>query len=250
MKLNVKKDFDFGTNILKVKVPKALRTKVKTHIDFIDGSFGGQGLTPSSVTLFTGTPGSGKTTMMLALADSLVGHGSNAVFNTGEESLFQVKLTAERLKLEHGFATGELTHVPTLLEKCDKIRNKRGNKNKPFVLIVDSLQTMDCGKYADGSTNSRTPERVLSQITNWCKETNAIAIVVGQVGKDGKFSGRNVLKHIVDSMLELSVEENVNSELYNCRVLETTKNRFGGAGHKYFLDLKRSGFNTVAKVSA
>jgi len=250
MKLNTKRGVDFGTNILKVKVPKALRTKVKTGVDFIDGSFGGQGLTPSAVTLFTGTPGAGKTTMMLALADSLVGNGSNVVFNTGEESLYQVKLTAERLKLQHGFATGEITHVPTLLEECNKIRNKRGNKTKPFVLIVDSLQTMDDGKYDNGHTNSRTPERVLAQITNWCKETNAMAIIVGQVGKDGKFAGRNVLKHIVDSMLELTVEESPNSELYGMRILETTKNRFGGAGHRFYLDLKRSGFRTVAKLSA
>ena len=107
MKLNTKNGFDFGTNILDVKVPAALRTKVKTGIDYIDGSFGGQGVTPSSVTLFTGTPGAGKTTMMLNLVDSLVGQGAIGVFNTGEESLYQVKMTAERLKLKNGFAVGE-----------------------------------------------------------------------------------------------------------------------------------------------
>ena len=58
MKLNNRKGFDFGTNILDIKVPDALRTKVATGVDYIDGSFGGAGLTPSSVTLFTGTPGS------------------------------------------------------------------------------------------------------------------------------------------------------------------------------------------------
>ena len=94
MKLNTKKGFDFGTNILDVKVPDALRQRVKTGVEYIDGSFGGRGLTPSSVTLFTGTPGAGKTTMMLNLADKLVGNGANVVFNTCEESLFQVKMTA------------------------------------------------------------------------------------------------------------------------------------------------------------
>ena len=250
MKLNTKNGFDFGTNILDVEVPKALRTKVKTGVEYIDGSFGGQGITPSSVTLFTGTPGAGKTTMMLKLVDSLVGNGSIGVFNTGEESLYQVKMTAERLRLKNGFAVGEETHIPTLLENCDVIRNKRGNKNKQFVLVVDSLQTMDDGKYKDGHTNSRTPERALALITDWCKENNTVAIIIGQVGKNGQFSGRNVLKHMVDAMLELTVEEDTRSELYGCRVLTMTKNRFGGAGHRFYLDLKKTGFRVVAKLSA
>ena len=249
MKLNTKNGFDFGTNILDVEVPKALRTKVKTGVEYIDGSFGGQGITPSSVTLFTGTPGAGKTTMMLKLVDSLCGNGSVAVFNTGEESLYQVKMTAERLRLKNGFAVGEETHVPTLLKKCDEIRNKRGNKNKQFVLVVDSLQTLNDGKYGDaGTTNSRTPERALAMITDWCKEHNTCAII--QVGKNGQFTGRNILKHMVDAMLELTVEEDTRSELYGCRVLTTTKNRFGGAGHRFYLDLKKTGFRVVAKLSA
>ena len=247
MKLNTKNGFDFGTNILDVKVPDALRTKVTTGIDYIDGSYGGQGITPSSVTLFTGTPGAGKTTMMLKLVDSLVGNGSIGVFNTGEESLYQVKMTAERLRLKNGFAVGEETHVPTLLKKCDEIRAK--HPKKQFVLVIDSLQTMNDGKYGDG-TNSRTPERALSMITDWCKEHNTCAIVIGQVGKNGQFAGRNVLKHMVDAMLTLTVEEDAKSELYGCRVLTMTKNRFGGAGHRYYLDLKKSGFRVVAKLSS
>jgi DNA repair protein RadA/Sms len=248
MKLNNRKGFDFGTNILDIKVPDALRTKVATGVDYIDGSFGGAGLTPSSVTLFTGTPGSGKTTMMLNLVDSLVGNGAVGVFNTGEESLYQVKMVAERLRLRNGFNAGEETHVPTLLEKCDALRE--ANPGKPFVLVVDSLQTLNDGKYGADYTNSRTPERALAMITDWCKEHNACAIVIGQVGKNGQFAGRNVLKHMVDSMMELTVEDDPRSDLHGCRVLTMTKNRFGGAGHRYFLDLKGSGFRVVAKLSA
>jgi DNA repair protein RadA/Sms len=248
MKLNTKNGFDFGTNILNINVPSALRSKVKTGVDYIDGSFGGQGMTPSQVTLFTGTPGAGKTTMMLGLCNSISANGGVAVFNTGEESLYQVKMTAERLKLRHGFAVGEETHVPTLLEKCDELRAK--NPNKPFVLVVDSLQTLNDGKYGADYTNSRTPERALAMITDWCKENYACAIIIGQVGKNGQFAGRNVLKHMVDSMLTLTVEEDAKSELYGCRVLEMVKNRFGGAGHRFYMDLKKGGFRVVAKLSA
>ena len=250
MKLNVKNDgIEFGTNILKVKVPKQLRNKVKSGLDYVDSALGGEGFTPSQVLFFTGTPGAGKTTMMLGLADSLTKQGALVVFNTAEESLFQVKLIAERLGLGSGFAVGQETHVPTLLENCDKLRNKRGNKNKPFFLIVDSLQCMDDGKYKDGSVNSQSATRALALITDYCKEHFVNAIVIGQVNKSGMMAGTNKLKHMVDSMMELTVETR-DPDLAGCRVLRTTKNRFGGCGHTFFLGLDGTGFTEVARVSA
>ena len=248
MKLNTQKGFDFGTNILEVEVPDALRVKVRTGVDFIDGVAGGNGFTPSSSILFTGTPGAGKTTMMLAMCDALAARGNTVVFNTAEESLYQVKMVAERLKLKTGFAVGEEDMVPNILEGCNKLM--AAAPDKPFILVVDSLQTMNDGKWGPGSTNSKSPERALAMITDWCKETNAIAIVIGQVGKDGKFSGKNTLKHMVDAMIELTVETDVRSELLGCRILEATKNRFGGGAKRYYLDLKSTGFRTLVKVAA
>ena len=253
MKLNVRTDVEFGTNILKVKVPKQLRNKVKCGVDYIDSALGGGGFTPSAVTLFTGTPGAGKTTMMLKLADSLTRNGALVVFNTAEESLFQVKLVAERLNLGAGFTCGGETHVPTLLEKCTALRNKRGNKNKAFFLIVDSLQCMDDGKYTrkDGSAhiNGGSATRALGLITDYCKEEFTNAIVIGQVNKSGQMAGSNKLKHMVDAMMELTVEEK-DPDLRGCRVLQTVKNRFGGAGATFYLDLNKRGFREVARVSA
>jgi len=250
MKLNVRTDdIPFGTNILKVKVPKQLRNKVKSGLDYIDCALGGEGFTPSAVTFFTGTPGSGKTTMMLKMADSLTKQGAVVLFNTAEESLYQVKLVAERLGLRSGFVAGQETHVPTLLENCDKLRNKHGNKNKPFFLIVDSLQCMDDGKYPNGATNSRSAERSLSMVTDYCKENFCNAVIIGQVNKSGQMAGTNKLKHMVDAMMELTVEER-DEDLRGCRVLQTTKNRFGGCGHTFFLSLGDRGFKEVARVSA
>ena len=250
MKLNVKNDeVVFGTNILKVRVPKALRNKFKSGLDFVDCALGGEGFTPSQVLLFTGTPGAGKTTMMLTLADQITKSGGLVVFNTAEESLFQVKLIAERLGLKSGFAVGQETHVPTLLEACDKLRSKRGNKNKPFFLIVDSLQTLDDGKYANGGGGRAKDKRCLAMITDYCKEHYANAVVIGQVNKSGQMAGSNVLKHMVDSMMTLSVEEK-DPDLRGCRVLQMVKNRFGGAGGTFFLELGKRGFKEVARVSA
>ena len=75
------------------------------------------------------------------------------------------------------------------------------------------------------------------------------AIVIGQVNKGGQMAGTNKLKHMVDSMMELTVETR-DPDLAGCRVLRTTKNRFGGCGHTFFLGLDSKGFTEVARVSA
>lgn len=244
MKISTQRGFKFGTTINEIEVPDILRQKVVSGLDYLDGVFGGEGMTPSSVTLFTGAPGAGKTTMMLTLANGLAGRGSTVIFNTCEESLYQVKMHAERLKLKNGVQLGEESNVPALLRGCDEIRNK--NPKKPFVLIVDSLQTLNDGKYPEEYVNSNTAVRSLELITNWCKQNNTIAIVIGQVGKDGKFMGKNSLKHMVDAQLQLSIDQAKKSPTFGLRVLEMTKNRFGGGAQQYFLELKKEGFSTVA----
>jgi len=237
---------DVGTNILDIKVPRKLRKRVPTGIKYFDDSLGGRGFTPSMVTLFTGTPGAGKTTMMLEVANSLTKKGCTVLFNTAEESLFQLKLTVERLRLKNGFIAGEESFVPTLLENCDKLRKE--NPGKPFFLVVDSLQTLNDGKYGTSHTNSKTAERSLQMITDYCKTHFCNAIIIGQVTKNGKMAGANVLKHMVDAMMTLDVERK-DDDLLGCRILAVEKNRFGGAGHIFFLTLRERGFEEVSRVS-
>ena len=86
-------------------------------------------------------------------------------------------------------------------------------------------------------------------ITDYCKEHFCNAVVIGQVNKSGQMAGTNKLKHMVDSMMELTVETK-DKDLEGCRVLQTTKNRFGGCGHTFFLQLNHRGFTEVARVSA
>ena len=247
MRLNTKVDsFGLGKNILDLEVPEILRKRVKTGVTFFDDALGGRGFTPSMVTLFTGTPGAGKTTMMLELANSLTGSGSNVLFNTAEESLYQLKMTVERLNLRYGFAAGQETLVPKLLENCDKLRAK--NPGKPFFLVVDSLQCLNDGKYGQHQTNSRTSQRSLQMITDYCKENFCNAIVIGQVTKSGQMAGANVLKHMVDAMITLDVERR-DEDLMGCRVLQVEKNRFGGAGQIFFLSLQEKGFTEVSRIS-
>ena len=217
MKINVQIDnIPFGTNIQDIKVPEVLKKRIPTGLKYFDAVIGGEGFTPSMVSLFTGTPGAGKTTMMLTLANALQGKGAQVVFNTAEESLHQVKMTTDRLKLRHPFMVGGLDNVVELLKGCDKVR--AAHPDRPFFLIV-------------------------------AKEHAVNVLVIGQVTKDGKMSGSNKLKHMVDSHIHLSVEQK-DEDLKGCRVLETQKNRFGGCGHVVFLKLRRNGFSEVCRISA
>ena len=154
MKLKVKvKDIAFGTSIQDVKVPDILKKRISTGIDYFDSVIGGEGFTPSMCTFFTGSPGAGKTTMMLSLANSLQGNGAQVVFNTAEESLYQIKMTANRLKLRHPFAVGGENNIPSLIKGCDTLR--KANPDKPFFLIVDSLQCMEDGHFNNGRITTR-----------------------------------------------------------------------------------------------
>jgi len=238
--------FDNGTNILEVEVPKALRKRHASGLTYFDDALGGKGFTPSAVGLYTGTPGAGKTTMMLELANALTFSGATVLFNTAEESLYQLKMTVERLKLRTGFIAGQEVMVPEILKHCDELRAQ--SPGKPFFLIVDSLQCLNDGKYGTHQTNSKTAQRSLALITDYCKQHFCNAILIGQVTKGGQMAGANVLKHMVDFMMTLDVERK-DEDLIGCRVLQTEKNRFGGAGHTFFLTLRERGFQEVARVS-
>ena len=247
MKLNVKRDaIPFGTNILNVSIPNQLKKRYKCEIPYIDGAFGCEGFTPSTISLFTGEPGAGKTTLMLSLADALTGQGYTALFNTAEESLYQIKLTCERLELRHGFVAGQESYVPALLYQCDMLRRK---SNKPFFLIIDSLQTLNDGKYGEHHTNSTSAIRSLQMLTDYAKEHYINVICIGQVNKSGGMAGSQKLKHMVDAMIHLSIEKK-DEDFKGYRVLQTMKNRFGGAGWTFYLDLLRDGFKEVARVGS
>jgi len=231
-----------GTYILDIEVPAYLEQKERCGLDFADEIIGGEGFTPSAVTLFTGSPGAGKTTMLLTMANGFTKNGCNVLFNTAEESLYQTAMVAKRLGLRHGFHTGNSDQIDTILESANALRE--ANPTQRQVIIVDSLQ---CISDSDGKANSAANVRVLQKLTDYCKEHQAIGIIINQVGKSGKFSGSNKLKHMVDSHIHLSIEEK-DEDFKGCRILECRKNRFGGASAAFILKLGRVGFKTIAKL--
>jgi DNA repair protein RadA/Sms len=240
-------DVIFGTNISAIQVPEHLDRTVETGVDYIDAAMGGQGFTPSSVTLFTGEPGAGKTTMVLTIASAVAKkQDAMCVFNTAEESLFQIKKTVNRLCLRGDFACGNSNEIDDVIAGCKQMMD--ANPGKQMFLVIDSLQQMNAthDRYGKGY---RSDSLVLEKILKFCKDTHAIALIINQVNKSGKMSGSNKLKHMVDAHMHLGVERK-DVDFMGMRVLETQKNRFGGCGHVFFLDLSRTGFNEVARVSA
>jgi DNA repair protein RadA/Sms len=239
MQLNVGiKGFKRGTNINEIEVPQALRDRKKVGIEWFDDAIGGEGLVPSSVMMLTGTPGAGKTTMLLQLANAITGSGHICLYNTGEESLYQVKMVAERLKLKNGFVCGQDTLVEDLLEHADQLR--KANKGKQVFVLQDSLQTLDDGKYA-GGTNSMTTVRATEMLTDWAKATYGIVAFIGQVTKSGDFAGKQTILHAVDLRARLFIDEEKRSETYGERIFEVTKNRFGCSGKSYILGMDKLG---------
>lgn len=241
MKLNVGlKGWKQGTNILDVEVPQQLENTVATGLSFFDDALtSGEGVTPSSSILFTGTPGAGKTTMCLQLADSITKAGNICLFNTGEESLFQVRKVAKRLNLRNGFIAGQDTKVADVLEHAGALM--KANPGKQLFMVLDSLATLDDGFYANGSVNSMTAVRAIEMITDFCKETFAIAVTIGQVNKNGDFGGKMQIKHTVDVHAHLFIDEEKRSDTFGERIFEVSKNRFGSNGKRYILGMDRTG---------
>jgi len=256
MKLDISIDgIQFGTRLDDVVVPPELRVKRPSGRESWDLALGGKGMTPSMIALFTGTPGAGKTTEMLTVAGHYAAVGANVLYNTAEESAFQLRMTWDRLKLRNAPLIGQVTNVEDLLTMADQVRMQ--DPEKPFILIQDSLQTLDDGHFKSGRITTATAERALEKLTNWTKKrlddvpddvAFANTIVIGQVVKSGAMAGSSRIKHMIDAHIHLSVEEDEKSTWYDCRKLMTTKNRFGSSGMLTFLRMGPHGLTLVGKV--
>jgi DNA repair protein RadA/Sms len=223
------------TNILDIQVPDHLRNRQPTKIRWVDTALCG-GLVPSQVVMLTGVPGSGKTTLTLQIADSLTRSGHVALYNTGEESLYQTRLVAERLKLKSGFLVGQDYEVTELLNKADDVI--KHNPGKQVFLFHDSLQTLDDGKNRSGNT----PVRCCEMLTNWAKRPRAgnsygIVVFIGQATKSGDFAGKNTIRHMVDTHAVISYGQTVQSSIAGQRCFGISKNRFGSVGNLFPITL-------------
>ena len=228
-----------GTNITSLKVDPRLERRVLTGIGWVDDVLGAgdkeQGITPSTSVLFTGTPGAGKSTLSLQIADAWTGQGNICLYNTNEESALQIRKVVKRLNLRSGFIIGEDRLVPEMISHARFLMNR--SPKADLLVICDSIQVHDDGFYSNGTTNTQTPVRVTNMLTSFCKETFSVAFLIGQVNKDGKFSGKQAIKHAVDVHAHLNIDQKPDSETFGKRIFKVEKNRFGLSQVGYFLGM-------------
>jgi len=231
-----------GTDINQIHVPPQLRIRQNLGIDWVNHALGGGGMTPSTVGMVTGSPGSGKSTLLRQLADSITGQGHIAIYNTGEESVEQVKMRVEDMELTNGFQIGQETFVGKVLAHAREMQSLFPKKQ--VFILQDSLQTLDDGHYKNGTT-SVTPVRCCAELTNWAKETYGIVLFIGQVTKSGVFAGKNVIRHMADVHVEVIRDEDPKSDTYKQLLFEVSKNRFGCTGKTYVVSLGKKGLTAI-----
>lgn len=222
------------------ELPEAFN-RVHTGEADLDRILGG-GVVPGSLILLGGEPGIGKSTLLLQTAAGLAESYGKVIYVSAEESIFQVRIRAERLGLFARTFEGELllaqeNEVEYLLSEVKQA--------KPKVLIVDSIQTMR-STTASGLPGSPSQVReVVQALMEYTKESGIICFLVGHITKSGLLAGPKLVEHMVDAVLYFEGDKR-----YSYRILRVTKNRFGSTQEIALYDLTDDGLLPVANPSA
>jgi DNA repair protein RadA/Sms len=214
-----------------------------TEVPRLSSTFGefdrvlGGGLVPGSAVLLGGHPGAGKSTLLLQTACKLAQERSS-LYVTGEESLSQVAMRAHRLQLPtQGLKMLAETSVETILGVAERER--------PEVLIIDSIQTMHLEDIASAPGGVAQVRESAAALTRFAKQSNTVLLLVGHVTKDGSLAGPKVLEHMIDASLLL--EGGADSRF---RTLRGQKNRFGAVNELGVFAMLEHGMKEVKNPSA
>jgi DNA repair protein RadA/Sms len=204
------------------------------ELDFVLGG----GLVPGSMTLIGGEPGIGKSTLLLQAVARLESAGRRTLYASGEESVEQLRLRADRLEEDAGqvLVAGE-----TRLEAILELSRASGTE----VLVVDSIQTVytDLLESAPGSVGQ--VRESAARLMRFAKESGPAVIVVGHVTKGGGIAGPKTLEHIVDTVLYFEGEASL-----DYRLLRATKNRYGSVDELGVFSMTGRGLVAVPNPSA
>ncbi|MEE0923830.1 MAG: DNA repair protein RadA [Paludibacteraceae bacterium] len=195
----------------------------------------GGGLVPGSLVLIGGEPGIGKST--LALQVLLQMGDKRTYYASGEESVKQIKLRAERLA---GDATNLFISSDTSLEHI----LEQVNEIQPEVVVIDSIQTIGT-ETIDATIGSLSQVReCAAKILEFAKTRNIPFLLIGHINKEGSLSGPKVLEHIVDAVLQFEGDQH-----YMYRMLRAQKNRFGSTSELGIYEMRQDGLREVTNPS-
>jgi DNA repair protein RadA/Sms len=218
------------------KVSTLENTRILTKIGELDRVLGG-GIVIGSLVLVGGDPGIGKSTLLLQMCRVMSEQEQKVLYVSGEESLKQIKMRADRL----GAFPGDLllyseTNLDLIQETIERI--------KPQIVIIDSIQTMfkeDIGS-APGSVSQ--VRETTGTLMHLAKDLGVSIFIVGHVTKEGVVAGPRVLEHMVDTVLYFEGDEGA-----SYRILRAVKNRFGSTNEVGVFEMKSSGLSEVSNPS-
>ena len=197
----------------------------------------GGGIVPGSLTLIGGSPGIGKSTLLLKIAGNLAKQNKHILYVSGEESAGQIKLRANRLDANHDklYLLSEIN--------LSAVIGEINNRNYDFI-VIDSIQTL----YSDetpSAPGSVTQVRTITfELMRIAKSLHIPIFIIGHITKDGSIAGPRVLEHMVDTVLYF--EGDSNSEL---RLLRGFKNRFGSTNEVGIFEMNKDGLNDAKSMA-
>lgn len=195
----------------------------------------GGGIVPGSLVLIGGEPGIGKSTLSLQIP--LFSKGLKTLYVTGEESVRQVKMRAQRLG-------GDESECSILSETLlDKVLEEAATY-QPDLMVVDSVQTMYCENVDSTAGSVSQIKEVAARLLRYAKESGVPVILIGHITKDGFIAGPKILEHIVDVVLQFEGE---NKGAY--RILRSIKNRFGSTSEIAVFEMSGKGLREVPNPS-
>jgi len=197
----------------------------------------GGGIVPGSLTLIGGSPGIGKSTLLLKIAGNLAKREKKVLYVSGEESAGQIKLRANRLDANH-----EKLYLLSEIN-LSSVLNEILNEEYQFI-VIDSIQTL----YSDetpSAPGSVTQVRTITfELMRIAKSKHIPIFIIGHITKDGSIAGPRVLEHMVDTVLYF--EGDTNSEL---RLLRGFKNRFGSTNEVGIFEMNKDGLNDAKSMA-
>ncbi|WP_413376933.1 DNA repair protein RadA [Alkalihalobacillus sp. 1P02AB] len=218
------------------KVESEKEPRINTTMVELNRVLGG-GVVPGSLVLVGGDPGIGKSTLLLQLSSKLAEHNQRVLYISGEESVKQTKLRADRLNL----STAELY---VLAETDISFIEKAIDEVNPVLVVIDSIQTVYQEEIASAPGSVAQVRECTAAFMKIAKTRGISIFIVGHVTKQGSIAGPKLLEHMVDSVLYFEGERH-----HTYRILRAVKNRFGSTNEMGIFEMKELGLEEVLNPS-
>ena len=220
--------------ISEVEIEKV--TRISTQNSELDLVLGG-GVVEGSLVLIGGSPGIGKSTLLLKIASNFAAQGKKTLYVSGEESASQIKMRAQRLD---AVKDGLFLLTEILLENI--LAEVRKNEYK--ILVIDSIQTLYSEKIASAPGSVSQVREITFELMRLAKNENICVFIIGHITKEGSIAGPRILEHMVDVVLYF--EGDSSREL---RMLRGFKNRFGSTSEVGIFEMSQNGLISANDVA-